>query len=376
MASPSSSSSVGSVTPAASADPSSFVSSSSSSSSSSPMPWTSADRWSLLLVIGIAAGVILPLLGATGFFDPWETNYAEVAREMVVRDDFLYPFWKDAHFFSKPVLLFWLTAPAYALLGAADPGPMPWGVELFGRLPSALIGIATVVVAFLVARRAVGRRAATLGGIVLATSPFWAFLSRQAITDMPYVGLSSIALLLLVPLLVGDDDDIARLQQSRVPTWLAVVVVCCVAPQLWEIARSGAFFDRVTLLGGERVTRVVVGVVGVAAAVGFGVVLRRRGDNPLLIASALCFALSMLAKGPVGFVLSVIIVVVVVAPLLRGVDGLLAVLRWRSLGLAIAVFVVVAAPWPLVMLAYDGLDESRKTWFQRFVLYDLLGRVG
>ena len=69
------------------------------------------DRWALLLVVGVAVGVILPLLGATGFFDPWETNYAEVAREMVVRDDYLYPYWKDAHFFSKPILLFWLTAP-------------------------------------------------------------------------------------------------------------------------------------------------------------------------------------------------------------------------------------------------------------------------
>jgi 4-amino-4-deoxy-L-arabinose transferase-like glycosyltransferase len=51
-------------------------------------------------------------------------------------------------------------------------------------------------------------------------------------------------------------------------------------------------------------------------------------------------------------------------------------LRLPGLLVATAVFLAVAAPWPLVMLAYDGLDESRKTWFQRFVVYDLLGRVG
>lgn len=338
------------------------------------------DRWAVLLVIGVAAGIILPLLGATGFFDPWETNYGEVARQMIVRDDYLYPFWKDAHFFSKPILLFWLTAPLYALLGAGDPGPMPWGIEFVGRLPSALIGIATVVGVFVVARQFWSRRAATLSAIVLATSPMWAFLSRQAITDMPYVGLSSLGLLLLVPLLIpaADGDGAAdpqRWRSLRVPRWLAILIVVCIAPQFWEIARSGAFFDRVTLLGGERITRVVVGLVAVAAAVAFGVLVRRRGNNPLLLASALCFALSMLAKGPVGFVLSVI-VVVVVALLLGGVSGLMAIARWPSLLLAVAVFVLVAAPWPLVMLAYDGLDESRKTWFQRFVLYDLLGRVG
>ena len=333
------------------------------------------DRWSLLLVIGVAAGIILPWLGATGFFDPWETNYGEVARQMVVRDDYLYPFWKDAHFFSKPILLFWLTAPLYALLGAGDPGPMPQGIELAGRLPSALIGIATVVAVFLVVRRGLSRRAATLSAVVLATSPFWAFLSRQAITDMPYVGTASIGLLLLAPLLVDDDEVRARLLHARVPRWLAGLIVLCLAPQLWEIARTGDVFDRVVVLGGERVTRVVVGVVAVAGAVGFGVLVRRRGSNPLLLGAALCFALSLLAKGPVGLVLTVI-VVVVVALLLRGGAGLIDIVRWPSLPLAIAVFVLVAAPWPLVMLAYDGLDESRKTWFQRFVLYDLLGRVG
>src|SRR5687767_342994 len=105
-----------------------------------------AERWSLVLVVAVAAGVALPLLGAVGFFDPWETNYAEVARQMAVRDDYLYPFWKDSYFFSKPVLLFWLTAPFYDLLGADNPnGPLPSSVEFFGRLPSALSGLLCVV---------------------------------------------------------------------------------------------------------------------------------------------------------------------------------------------------------------------------------------
>lgn len=335
----------------------------------------SRDRWALLLVVGVAVGVILPFLGATGFFDPWETNYAEVAREMVVRDDYLYPYWKDAHFFSKPILLFWLTAPLYRLLGVADPGPMAPGVEFVGRLPSALVGLMTVIVLFLVARRFWSTRAATLSALVLSTSPYWAFLSRQAITDMPHAGLAATGLLLLLPVALGDDDERARLQAQRIPRWLVGLAGVCLMPQALEIARTAAPLNRAALLGSEWATRMGVGVVLVGAVVAFLVLLRRRGRDPLLVGAALCFALSVLAKGPVGVGLAGI-VLVVTAALQGGVAGAVDVVRRPGVVLAGALFFMVAAPWHLVMLAYDGLDESRKTWFDRYIRYDLLGRVG
>ena len=333
------------------------------------------DRWAFLLVVGVACGVILPLLGATGFFDPWETNYGEVAREMVVRDDYLYPFWKDTYFFSKPILIFWMTAPFYRMLGAGDPGPMsPW-VELFGRLPSALIGVATVVVAYRVARVFWSRRASTLGALALATTPFWAFLSRQAITDMPYVGLSSMGVLLLAPTLFGDEQQQQKAQTTALPRWLLGLIAVCVVPQLWEIARSGAFFDRVDVLGSERVVRLVAGVVFVGAAVAGLVALRKWAKDPLFHAACLLLGLSVLAKGPVGVAIGGLVVVVTVF-VVAGPRGVLRLLLHPALVSGACVFFAVAAPWPLVMLFFDGLDEQRKTWFGRLVLYDLRGRVG
>jgi 4-amino-4-deoxy-L-arabinose transferase-like glycosyltransferase len=39
-----------------------------------------------------------------GLIDPWETHYAEVARELWARDDWLSPFWAhEGFFFSKPI---------------------------------------------------------------------------------------------------------------------------------------------------------------------------------------------------------------------------------------------------------------------------------
>ncbi len=332
-------------------------------------------RWSFLVVLSVAIGIILPWLGSTGFFDPWETNYAEVAREMVVRDDYLYPFWKDAHFFSKPILLFWLEAPLFRLLGAGEPGPMSGWIELAARLPTALVGIVTVLVVWQVAARFWSRRAATIGAILLVASPYWAFLSRQAITDMLYVGTFSVGIVLLLPWIVGDEDERAAAAERRLPWWVSGLIAAALLPQAWEIARSVAILNDVAVVGSERVTRVVIGVVAVAAAAAVVVWVHRRARDPALMLSALAFALSMLAKGPVGVAIAVVVIVVAVA-FIDGVVGVVRLLVRPSLGFAALVFFCVCAPWPIVMSLYEGLDESRKTWFDRFVRYDLLGRVG
>ncbi len=324
----------------------------------------------------VAWALLCSLLGSTGFFDPWETNYAEVAREMVVRDDYLYPFWKDAYFFSKPVLLFWLTAPLYALVSADDPGtPMsPW-VELLGRLPSALVGFATVLVVFVVARRFWSRRAAVVSALSLATMPLWAFLSRQAITDMLYAGLFSMALLILAPAFLGDDEEQVQQKEAHWPWWLTLGVLLAVLPQEWEIARTAAFLDGTHLIVGEQVTRVTIAAVVVGLTGACIVWASRRAREPRLHAAALLMALSMLAKGPVGVVIGAVSLGLTVLGV-SGPAGVLALLRRSAVWSAAALFVLVGAPWPMVMLTFDGLDDQRKTWFARFVLYDLLGRVG
>ena len=97
------------------------------------------DRWRALpeerrgvaLVLLLAGVVFLPRLGSVGLWDPWEPHYAEVARQMIVRGDYVHPYWENAYFFSKPVLLFWLDALAMGLAGvqtrALRPAPSPPG---------------------------------------------------------------------------------------------------------------------------------------------------------------------------------------------------------------------------------------------------------
>ncbi|HUK65987.1 MAG TPA: hypothetical protein VLV17_04115, partial [Anaeromyxobacteraceae bacterium] len=78
------------------------------------------ERLDLLVIVAFAALVFVPWLGAVGFWDPWEPHYAEVARQMLVRDDYVHPYWESAYFFSKPVLLMWMSALAMNVIGVHD----------------------------------------------------------------------------------------------------------------------------------------------------------------------------------------------------------------------------------------------------------------
>ncbi|MFO0600802.1 MAG: glycosyltransferase family 39 protein [Myxococcaceae bacterium] len=80
--------------------------------------WPGEYRAALASVL-LASAIFLPYLGAVGLWDPWETHYGEVAREMIQRNDYVHPYWENAWFFSKPAFTMWMQAIG---LQAADVG--------------------------------------------------------------------------------------------------------------------------------------------------------------------------------------------------------------------------------------------------------------
>src|SRR3954468_5330843 len=119
------------------------------------------------LVIGLAVLATLlfvPWLGASGFWDPWEPHYGEVAREMIARGDYIHPWWESSWFFSKPALDLWLMAAG--MLVANTNGPdRALGVytEWCVRFPYALILTVGCLLLFVAANRLLSRRAAVIG---------------------------------------------------------------------------------------------------------------------------------------------------------------------------------------------------------------------
>jgi len=84
-------------------------------------------------------------LGAAPLMGPDEPRYAQVAREMFARGDWVTPTLGGHTWFEKPALLYWLMEVAYGLFGVT---------EFAARAGSALAGVLTVLLAGWAARRA------------------------------------------------------------------------------------------------------------------------------------------------------------------------------------------------------------------------------
>ncbi|HEY6907880.1 MAG TPA: glycosyltransferase family 39 protein [Myxococcales bacterium] len=167
----------------------------------------SAERRLVIAFAALAALLFLPWLGATGFWDPWEPHYGEVAREMIARGDYIHPWWESAWFFSKPALDLWLMAAG--MLVANTNGPERWpGIytEWCVRFPYAVITALGAILVFVMANRLLSRRSAVIGAFAILTSPLFVFLARQAVPDPVFVGLLEAAMACLMIVLFEDEE--------------------------------------------------------------------------------------------------------------------------------------------------------------------------
>ena len=171
-----------------------------------------------LLVILFGLLLYIPFAGSYGLWDPWETHYSEVARQMTHRGDYISLWWpgspRDADvFWSKPVLSFWMMSLAMHVAGIGLPGhpagEMALGhrAEWAARVPFCLTGVLGIYAVYLVTSRFVSRRAGVLAAVVVATAPMYSLVARQAMTDMAFVGPMAMALALAALALFDESDE-------------------------------------------------------------------------------------------------------------------------------------------------------------------------
>jgi 4-amino-4-deoxy-L-arabinose transferase-like glycosyltransferase len=323
----------------------------------------------------IALGVLLyvPLAGSYGLWDPWETHYSEVARQMTARHDYISLWWPGAptdpdHFWSKPVLSFWIMSLSMRLFGVASPSG-PSGVLALGskaewaaRLPFCFMGVLGIYAVYLCVSRFVSRRAGLLAAVVTATSPMYSLVARQAMTDMAFVGPMTMALALGALALFDDEDRVLPRRRWRRLSWpdhplfyLAVGLFALTA--LPQLAINVLHLKWV--FGLRRYTVTVPGIVvmlpyiaGAGAFFYFAAQARYKAPLYLFIAAILC-GLATLAKGLAGLGLPVIVFIFY----------LLFTWNWKRLaraqllfgvGVALLACAVVAVPWHHAMLVLHG----------------------
>ena len=124
-------------------------------------------------------------LGSFGLIGADEPRYAQVAREMLARHDWITPVLSGNPWLEKPPLYYWQAMIAYRFLGVTD-----WAA----RLPSAIDGVVLVFAVYLVLRRF--RPGFELdGALMLASSAGIIGYARAASMDLPLAAAFTIAML-------------------------------------------------------------------------------------------------------------------------------------------------------------------------------------
>jgi 4-amino-4-deoxy-L-arabinose transferase-like glycosyltransferase len=139
----------------------------------------------LLSVLMVCALSLFAGLGSTALWEPDEPRFAEATRQMLERGDFLTPWFNDHPRFEKPVLIYWLQLPFFALQG---------GTEAAARAPSAICGLLAVLAVFGLGRDLVSVRAGVLSAVMLATTFRFVLYARQGLTDVPVTAAVGCAL--------------------------------------------------------------------------------------------------------------------------------------------------------------------------------------
>jgi 4-amino-4-deoxy-L-arabinose transferase-like glycosyltransferase len=381
-----------------------------------------------LVIVGIEAAT----LAACGPWDPWETHYGEVARQILVRSDPLDLWWRPGYgpdgnaentFWSKPALPFWLMALSMALLGVGSRPAVdemvrsPWP-ELAIRLPSMVTGtLCAAFLGYVVWRllreadaprtRGPGRaaRAGIFTAVVLATMPQWAIVTRQALTDMflvapVTVALGAWALAWLQPDRALRRRTIGELVRSRpagegggwsarVRRWtvpwdrayavfLVGVIVAAIVPLTLlhmhvisddTVARVAKFSKKPNIPSVETLREIHLHLLGYwVVAIGLLVASLRWARRSQVWMGALYVAAGVSLVGK-GMIGPGLVGLVVLADLV--VRGRFDLLRRCGLVSGVLLFALASLPWHHAMALYRG-----KSWINELIVVNNLARFG
>ena len=343
------------------------------------------DGKTVLVLALLLLALYLPGLGSYGLYDPWETHYGEVARNMVETNNAFDPWWgspwdtdgvkrEKEGFYSKPPLIMWMMAAGIELAGFNE-----LGVRLFFP-PLAILALLAV---YLSVSRFYTRRAGLLAITVMATAPVFAIMSRQAVTDGPMVSIMVIGLMFLTQglFLIPKEEASSRLSRFVVAGVAGFAIggqllVMCAMDRSPDIVRAytgeggllhraGFFFSEVFAVG--RGKGWVISLLLLPLAVLAIRTLYLQTSRRLLYVYVFYISCGLVvpAKGwvewaPVG------ITILAYCLLTRAWD----VWRWINVPAGLLIVFMVGHPWVMGMLG-----GHHPGWYDRFIIHDHYNRI-
>jgi 4-amino-4-deoxy-L-arabinose transferase-like glycosyltransferase len=142
-------------------------------------------RTDVLLLVAFCGFLFFYGLGAFGLLGADEPRYAQIAREMLERSDWITPTLQGKAWLEKPVLYYWQAMLSFRVAGVSDQT---------ARLPAAFDATVLIGAIYLFLRRF--RPGSELDGALITASCAGVIgFARAAATDMPLAAAFSIALL-------------------------------------------------------------------------------------------------------------------------------------------------------------------------------------
>ncbi len=338
-------------------------------------------------------------IAAAGPWDPWETHYGEVARQILIRHDPLDLWWRPGNggpdgnsehtFWSKPALPYWMIALSFKLFGVGvseNPAELvqPLWPELALRLPSILAGLVTIAFLARVVWTLASPRAGLLTGLILATMPQWAMVTRQALTDMFFVGPVVVAMGAWALAWLRPDRALSSRGEGwkRIPwdrtyiCFLLVFAVACLVPlavlhaHVWDpytITRVSRFAKRPGIPN-LRTLQAIFEQLFVYWVIAGMVLVRslrwRRRSQVWMAVFYVATGLSLLGKGIIG---PGLVGALVLAHLV--VTGRWDRLKHAGLPTGLALFALASFPWHHAMWLYRG-----ERWVNELIVVNNLAR--
>ena len=148
------------------------------------------------IVITVLIGVSVAILGfqvsSTGLAHSNELLYAESARAMLERGDWLTPHFLGLPRLNKPILFYWLILLSYSIDG----------VSLYAaRLCSVSFGVLGIVLTYLTGFALFDRRSGLAAALIVLTSWGYLLYARYAMPDMALTALITLSMYCVIRIL-------------------------------------------------------------------------------------------------------------------------------------------------------------------------------